>query len=310
MIGVNIHEVSQKTGLTKKAIKYYEMEGLIKPVKNRENNYREYSEKELLLLNVIGAMRAIDIPIKEMKSIITEEKNLNEVLARAVAVIEENLARLEKSKLIIGGLLLKGIDDYIILQEEIKKLQEALELSHEEQKEYVANTLTRIFPGPFGRIMVLAYAPFFNFAIQTKEQKEVWLKFVEYLDGLNEPSRNHPFLQLIQPDLEEAIRPFMLNMDEEVKKLLSGDEQARVEWKKHARQFVDQLQEDESFREEVEKNMADSKDLFRTIGDSDDTFNQYLAALNEDYRKYLLIWEQIKAEFEAESGYCFDNYLL
>jgi len=39
---MNIKIASEKTGLTKKAIKYYENEGLINPLKNSENNYREY----------------------------------------------------------------------------------------------------------------------------------------------------------------------------------------------------------------------------------------------------------------------------
>jgi len=38
---MNIKTASKKTGLTKKAIKYYEIEGLISPIKNNENNYSE-----------------------------------------------------------------------------------------------------------------------------------------------------------------------------------------------------------------------------------------------------------------------------
>ncbi|MBX4261211.1 MerR family transcriptional regulator [Clostridium estertheticum] len=38
---MNIKVVSEKTGLTKRAIKYYESEGLISPLKNNDNNYRQ-----------------------------------------------------------------------------------------------------------------------------------------------------------------------------------------------------------------------------------------------------------------------------
>lgn len=45
---MNIKIVSEKTGLTKKAIKYYESEGLINPSKNNGNNYREYSDEDII----------------------------------------------------------------------------------------------------------------------------------------------------------------------------------------------------------------------------------------------------------------------
>ena len=54
---MNIKVVSEKTGLTKKAIKYYESEGLISPLKNSDNNYREYTDNDIVKLNLIGALR-------------------------------------------------------------------------------------------------------------------------------------------------------------------------------------------------------------------------------------------------------------
>lgn len=61
-----INEVSNLTGLTKKAICYYEKQGLIKPKKNN-NGYREYSDKHIALLNEISLYRKLDISIKDKK---------------------------------------------------------------------------------------------------------------------------------------------------------------------------------------------------------------------------------------------------
>ncbi len=44
---MKISEVMKVTGLTKKAIYYFEDEGLISPQKDIENSYRRYSEKDL-----------------------------------------------------------------------------------------------------------------------------------------------------------------------------------------------------------------------------------------------------------------------
>ncbi|MBC7342044.1 MAG: MerR family DNA-binding transcriptional regulator [Clostridia bacterium] len=40
---MNIWEVAKATGLTKKAIRYYEKMGLLSPAINQDNNYRDYS---------------------------------------------------------------------------------------------------------------------------------------------------------------------------------------------------------------------------------------------------------------------------
>ncbi|AWX23245.1 hypothetical protein CXF51_21905 [Bacillus subtilis subsp. subtilis] len=60
---MNIKQVSELTGLTKKAIKYYESEGLIEVIKSI-NQYREYSEKVISQLNLIASLRLLHLPIK------------------------------------------------------------------------------------------------------------------------------------------------------------------------------------------------------------------------------------------------------
>ena len=77
---MNIKVASEKTGLTKRAIKYYEDEGLIHPLKNCDNNYREYSEKDIIKLNLIGALRTLDIPLVDIKNVIEFKKSIPDVM--------------------------------------------------------------------------------------------------------------------------------------------------------------------------------------------------------------------------------------
>lgn len=48
---MTIQEVIEKTGLTKKAVNYYEQKGLIKPEYNSSNHYRNFSENDLKKLS-------------------------------------------------------------------------------------------------------------------------------------------------------------------------------------------------------------------------------------------------------------------
>jgi len=58
---MNIKITSEKTGLTKRAIKYYESQGLIISSRHYENNYREYSDEDIIKLNLIGALRVLGV---------------------------------------------------------------------------------------------------------------------------------------------------------------------------------------------------------------------------------------------------------
>lgn len=63
---MKINDVCNETGLTKKAVCYYENQGLIKPKKNM-NGYRDYTLEDVRLLNEIFLYRKLDISIKDIK---------------------------------------------------------------------------------------------------------------------------------------------------------------------------------------------------------------------------------------------------
>lgn len=66
------HEVIKETGITKKALLYYEEKGLIEVLRN-ENGYREYREDQLLILWKIKVLRQLDFSISEIENILKKE---------------------------------------------------------------------------------------------------------------------------------------------------------------------------------------------------------------------------------------------
>ena len=195
MLFMNIKIVSEKTGLTKKAIKYYESEGLINPLKNNDNNYREYTDNDIVKLNLIGALRVIEIPISEIKCLVEGNKGLQDIMNDTLIKVTETINNLEKTRLIISNIINKETKDYYSIGEQVIKLRETLELSVTEKKEFVSTTLIRIFPGNFGKIFVSCYEPFLNITIDNNEKKDAWLKLVEFLDDLDELDDTHPFIK-------------------------------------------------------------------------------------------------------------------
>ena len=69
--GVKINQAEELAGITRKNIRFYEEQGLIKPGRNPENSYREYSLRDVEQLKRIKLMRMLGVPcgkIREMES--------------------------------------------------------------------------------------------------------------------------------------------------------------------------------------------------------------------------------------------------
>lgn len=64
---MNIQQVSEKCGLSKPNIRYYEKEGLIMPGRNPGNGYREYEEAHVQRLWQIKCLRALGVPLQERR---------------------------------------------------------------------------------------------------------------------------------------------------------------------------------------------------------------------------------------------------
>ena len=63
---MNIREVEQLTGLKKANIRYYEEEGLIKPQRNGQNNYREYNPADVEILEKVKILRTLGVSIHDI----------------------------------------------------------------------------------------------------------------------------------------------------------------------------------------------------------------------------------------------------
>ncbi|WP_257369208.1 MerR family transcriptional regulator [Streptococcus sp. HMSC36C04] len=68
------NEIQNKTGLTRKAIEYYEEKGLIKPLK-LENGYRDYSEEDMKILSKISLFRKVGLSVSEIKEYLSSNGN-------------------------------------------------------------------------------------------------------------------------------------------------------------------------------------------------------------------------------------------
>ncbi len=68
-------EIQEKTGLTRKAIEYYENKDLVKPQKTI-NVFRNYSQEDLASLKKISVYRKLGLSVYEIKKILQDNENI------------------------------------------------------------------------------------------------------------------------------------------------------------------------------------------------------------------------------------------
>ncbi len=68
-------EIQEKTGLTRKAIEYYENKDLVKPQKTI-NGFRNYSQEDLASLKKISVYRKLGLSVYEIKKNLQDNENI------------------------------------------------------------------------------------------------------------------------------------------------------------------------------------------------------------------------------------------
>ena len=93
-----INEVENIVNLSKKAIRYYEQEGLINPKRNQNNDYRLYTEEDLNKLKIIKFLRELGVPISELKELNNHNLSLKDCLIKRIKNLEDEEENFQKVK--------------------------------------------------------------------------------------------------------------------------------------------------------------------------------------------------------------------
>lgn len=198
-------EIQNKTGLTRKAIEYYEDKGLINPHR-LENGYKDYTEKDLDILVKVSILRKLGISLSEIKQcVLYNSSTLSSVLRMKEHQLEVDERRKNILELIVKGEKQELIDEYIAMIE---------------TEESIYNRLERVFPGYFGQLFFAAYLPFMNEPL-TKDGEEAFIKYVSYLDNL-------PTFELSE-DEKKFIDEISSNFDMSILKKVNEDKISTVE---------------------------------------------------------------------------------
>lgn len=97
----SIGEIAQICGMTTETLRHYDRIGLVKPYRTDEwTGYRYYTDREVVRLNTVQALRRMDLPLGEIKRVLDYDSLEETVafLARVERSADEKIAELVRAK--------------------------------------------------------------------------------------------------------------------------------------------------------------------------------------------------------------------
>lgn len=283
-----INEVSRLTGLTKKAIEYYTLQGLVSPA-TAENGYRQYSKEDAAVLNKVGVLRKLDVGIEDIKAILDDKtcSALQNVLVRKE--LDFHYSAMKKAALAQLGAG-KGYA-------EIGALLQAVEKS-----KTITEKLLDAFPGYYGRLISIHFARFLNEPIQTEEQRAAYKTVISFLDNVAPPEMPKDLEDYLTQGTEHIGTDEMKQMLENTKSSIEKPEKFLSDNKEMLQQYLAYKQSDEYKNSSACRLMEFMKRFNSTSGYYDvfiPAMKQLSASYAEYYKKLEAANEKLLAQYPA-----------
>ena len=278
-------EIQKETGLTRKAIEYYEDKGLIHPQKS-ENGYRDYSTEDLEILKKVSIFRKLGMSISDIGQCISSGGDtLSSVLRE-----KQHQLDLDEQRKVILEMIVKGESDEII-DEKVSLL---------EMKETIYEKLEIAFPGYFGQMLFAAYQPFLNEPLEN-DGKDSFYKYIDYLDRL-------PLFELTEEEkkyIEKISSPFDM-------KTLKDINQAKLDAVENPKKWMKDNEDVISHYESYKNSEEYQNSMMKQIQDKLKNFmkeNQYYEIAIPLIRKFSKSYDEYyKKLLKANEQYLNNRY--
>lgn len=267
-------EVQIKTGLTRKAIEYYEALGLLNPSRD-ENGYRKYNDQDVSRLSQISGYRKLGLNLSEITAILLS-KNKKETISNIIRE-KEIRNRMEEKRLYLLSQVASGSSF-----EEIEDDLIALE-----SQESVYNRISKKFPGYIGQMFFVNYAPFLQGRLETTEQKDAFNQLIRFLDQMEDMPITEEEMQTIQEASENITIENMESIAESKLQAVQDIEK----WMKENRDIIQRYREfknSEDYQSMSIVKLFEKMKRFLQESDYYETVIPLLRKMSPGYDKYYL----------------------
>lgn len=181
-------EIQNKTGLSRKALEYYEDKGLIQPSR-LENDYREYSQEDLQKLEKISLYRQLGLSVKAIKEILLKQDltSLGQSLRKSQ---QESEFMAKRQALLLA--LVQG-QDILSVKSQIQNLTQMMSLY---------DRLLQTFPGYLGQVFFSAYKPFLKEGVIDEEGFQILVDTIDQLPRLRLTEEEENYIEDMSKDIQ------------------------------------------------------------------------------------------------------------
>lgn len=292
---MQINEVINKVDLSKRAVKYYEEQGLLTVAKDA-NGYRNYSEDNILTLKKISVYRKLGIGIKDIKELLNG--NNKELLEN---IYREKAKELERQTGELGALrafIQQGDVEVIYQMVDYKSIGEAMK---------------DMLPGYYGHYFMNHFMPYLQIQIETPEQEQAYQNIIHFWDNAD---IKLPFTMKIMGWIsfrlmpKESMQSMIKRADQQMKKYIQMSEE---DYEKFKKQIASNVKLKNSFFFKYHPAFISQRKFMKQLQDKgyNDIFIPNMKALSPKYKEYHDALMRANDRVCADLGLYYDsNYNL
>lgn len=156
---LTIGELSRRTGIAVKTLRFYSDEGLLPPAGRTRGGYRLYGPADLARLDLIRTLREAGTPLATIRSVVERQVGLGDALRLRLRAVEAHIVSLQHVAAALRAALRAEPTD-----EDLRRLSAVTRLSNEERKAVIKGFYDRVSEGlpvdqEWVKAMVEASAP-------------------------------------------------------------------------------------------------------------------------------------------------------
>lgn len=285
---MQIKDICRETGLTRKAVEYYEGKGLICPALG-ENGYRQYHASEIATLKEIALLRRLGIGVADIREI-TECQDKSAVLNKCLRKMEANMQEMNARHDTLRFLMDSGYD-----------ITQAAAYADKALDGYTAikEKLLDAFPGGYGLYLYIHFGSFLDGPIDSPEKEDAYRAILDFLDGVQSME--------ISPELERCLEQAFDAMTREDMEHIHGtlvgavgDIEGYMEQNKDVLEDYLRYRKTDAYRDSAAGKMKKILTDFQRSAGYYDVFIPNLKILSPSYRAYMEKAEEANAVFLAQ----------
>lgn len=269
---MKINEVCNATGLTKKAIDYYQEKKIIDP-KIDESGYRQFNEFEIERLKQVSVLRSLGLSVSEIKRILDSKFSKEELRKSVVRKQLENELSEKQTQ------LLEQLSDGKNI-EEINK--EIIELN---KKKSIKEKLLEVFPGFYGRFFVSHFSRFLEEPIKTEEQRKAYKVIVSFLDQVDPPEISDEIMSQFEEEMDFWTDEKLMEVEEKRQQNIENHEEFLDEYSEMIKQYQ-AFKESSEYQSSPYGQLMEAMKSFGQTSGYNDIFIPAMRKLSPSYEEY------------------------